>query len=364
LAQRLRNRSLRFLADVSRVELGTMRFASKAGTVAGALLTAGLAHGPALAQGAACQSLQQQYVAALRGSAPVGGTANDAAALSRSLAAAQQSANVNHCSSFGIFSPPPSPACPAIRGEIDRLQSSLRQAGGGGGFSGFGGGFFGYASYAPSPTERLRDALSISGCEIPDPSAGGGNRTLCVRTCDGYYFPISASGGGGYGTDAQVCQTTYGPATATELFVGSLGGDMADARSLNGQRYGDKPYAFLYRTKFNPVCVAQLQNGVHALANDPSALLVAPASPSATVVIAALVAVPQLRPRMSEDPETLANAGGNLRPRPVEQPAVARAAGAGPRIVGAGYYNLMLEQQPRALPVPASLVTSPPPVGR
>jgi len=48
-------------------------------------------------------------------------------------------------------------------------------------------------------------------------SAGLANtyRTLCVRSCDGYYFPISyATGRGRFKTDAAVCASMYPPGEA------------------------------------------------------------------------------------------------------------------------------------------------------
>jgi hypothetical protein len=310
-------------------------------------LVSGLADRPALAQGSVCQSLQQQYVAAVRNSGQVPG--QDTASLARALAAAQQAANANNCSSFGFFSPPPTAACPGINNEINRLQSSLRQAGGGGGFNPF----FGFASVARSPADQMRDALFANRCEVPTFGGGGGGRTLCVRTCDGYYFPISAGAStGGYRADAQVCEATYGGPGAAELFISSSGDDVANARSLTSKRYGDQPYAFLYRTQFDPICAAKLQDGLRTLGTTSAATSV-PGEP-AVAAPAMLSALPQLRPRRFEDPETLANAAGDIRPQSVPQSATMAEGSGGVRIVGAGYYNMLLEQQ-RALAPPSPL---------
>jgi hypothetical protein len=311
-----------------------MRAISTVGVILGAvaIATSGGAR-LAFGQGGACYGLQQQYLSALQGQGS-GAGANDAASLSRSLAAAEQAANTNHCMSLGIFSPKPTPACPAIMSQINQLQSSLRQASGG-----TSRGLFGFVSYARSPADQARDALATNGCEIPD--LAGGSRTLCVRTCDGYYFPVSSGiGSNQYAVDAQFCQATYGDQRKPELFVTSLDGDVADARTLTGKRYGDQPYAFSYRSQFNPACVAQLQNGIATLA----ALTPSGVSAPGVVDRTDVVPIPQLRPRQSEDPETLRNTAGRLQP----QPLLVRPAGAGPRgmrVVGADYYNLILQQQ-------------------
>jgi hypothetical protein len=259
------------------------------------------------------------------------------------LAAAQQAARVNNCSSLGIFSPPPTAACPAINSEINRLQASLRPA------NAFAS-FFG-TSYARSPADQLRDALFANRCEIPSLSSGGGGRSLCVRTCDGYYFPVSAGGGnnGGYRTDAEVCQATYAGAGTAELFI-APGDDVANARSLaNNKRYGDQPYAFQYRTAFNAVCVAELHEGLRTLgATAPVSVATVAASLPLPAGSATLVALPQPRPRWSEDPETLANAAGALRLEPIAAAIGATEKATGMRIVGAGYYNTLLDLQARS----------------
>ena len=137
-----------------------------------------------------------------------------------------------------------------------------------------------------------------------------------------------------YGADAEVCQATYGGASKAELFVGPTNGDVADARSLTGSRYGNEPNAFLYRAQFNPVCAAQLQDGVRTVGSDLPALgvnldassLPFPGANPDARSLAAIIPKPQLRPRPSEDPETLANASGGIRPQPLPSPVFAIGA--------------------------------------
>jgi hypothetical protein len=160
-----------------------------------------------------------------------------------------------------------------------------------------------------------------------------------VRTCDGYFFPVTYNASSRQlRTDEQVCHATYGQAAAAELFV-ARGDNIADARSLNGKRYGDEPYAFQYRRAFNPQCAAQLHSGVAAVMTDA-------ASPTAGEdAVLTLVAIPQLRPRHSEDPETLANRRGRLAARWVPQIADDPTRATDIRVVGAAYYNLILQEQ-------------------
>jgi Protein of unknown function (DUF2865) len=95
---------------------------------------------------------------------------------------------------------------------------------------------------------------------LPPPSAdlappSGTYRTVCVRTCDGAYFPISfATVPGRFADDERACKAQC-PATEATLFMyRNPGEDMNQAVSLNGQNYTALPNAFHYRTEFNPTC--------------------------------------------------------------------------------------------------------------
>jgi hypothetical protein len=300
--------------------------------IAGAVLMAGTAHADV------CSTLQQQYAAAGRSNAsPAGG---NVAALSRSLQAVQAAAQANRCYGgfFGGFfgGAGPSPSCPAIIREINRLQNEVRQAYSNGPQ---------VVTFASVSREQIRNALVQNGCTVPQSSAGG-YRTLCVRACDGYYFPIEYGvSQSRFQANAQTCQAMYGGPGSAQLFVMPSDGDIADAVPAGGgKRYGAQPYAFDYRENFNQACAAPLQTTVASLtaqATRPAAATASggPAAPKTPLPI------PLPRPNPFEDPETLANAMGDLELRSL---AVAKAPSVTPngiRVVGAGYYNLILEQQ-------------------
>ena len=62
-------------------------------------------------------------------------------------------------------------------------------------------------------------------------------RTLCVRTCDGYYFPMSyATKRSRFKTDAAVCKSMYPPGEAALYFHRTTGEDAAQAVSLRPLR--------------------------------------------------------------------------------------------------------------------------------
>src|SRR5262245_61572043 len=84
---------------------------------------------------------------------------------------------------------------------------------------------------------------------------GGTFRTVCVRTCDGFYFPISYSTSPDrFRDDEQACQRMC-PASDVSLYTyHNPGEEMAQAVSLNGRLYTELPTAFQYRKAVDPAC--------------------------------------------------------------------------------------------------------------
>jgi hypothetical protein len=103
---------------------------------------------------------------------------------------------------------------------------------------------------------------------------GGGYRTLCVRTCDGYYFPVSFSTSPGhFAEDEQACHAQC-PATETALYSHrNPGEDVAQAVSTAGRLYKDLPNAFRYRREVTSACSCRApgQSWADALGQMPDA---------------------------------------------------------------------------------------------
>jgi hypothetical protein len=80
-------------------------------------------------------------------------------------------------------------------------------------------------------------------------------RTICVRTCDGYFFPISfATTPSKFRDDDQTCQRMC-PAAEVSLYTyHNPGEEVSQAVGLNGRLYSELPNAFHYRTKLDPAC--------------------------------------------------------------------------------------------------------------
>jgi hypothetical protein len=95
-------------------------------------------------------------------------------------------------------------------------------------------------------------------------------RTVCVRTCDGFYFPISfATVPSRFADDEKTCKNLCPASEATLFSYRNPGEDMNAAVSINGQPYSSSPNAFRYRQEFNPSCAckAQGQTWADALKN-------------------------------------------------------------------------------------------------
>jgi hypothetical protein len=98
-------------------------------------------------------------------------------------------------------------------------------------------------------------------------SGGGGGQAYCVRTCDGRYFPATASDNAGR---AASCNSLC-PASETKLFYGS---SIDTATAENGKSYSDLPNAFRYRTELVGGCTCNGKDQVGLasvkIENDPT----------------------------------------------------------------------------------------------
>jgi hypothetical protein len=161
-----------------------------------------------------------------------------------------------------------------MRVNLDQITSSLERLRGGG----FGG------SERESQRRSVLIALAQNNCgpQYANAARGGnfldnlfGNnnpnappadlgpqsgtfRTVCVRSCDGAYFPISfATVPGRFTDDEKTCKALCPAAEATLYTYRNPGEDMNAAVSINGQPYSSSPNAFRYRQEFNPSCACK-----------------------------------------------------------------------------------------------------------
>jgi Protein of unknown function (DUF2865) len=277
--------------------------------------------GEAAAESAFCRTVRADYERALRssgGGGGGGGSVADLGRLRRQLADAQNDARRAGCRKlFGK----PGKGCGAIESRISKIQRDISRARGGGG------------SFASNNTranaDRLRSILRRNGCDAPSSRGGeaeyasSGYRTLCVRTCDGYYFPINfSSSRSRFKIDEAVCQSMYGGAAA-ELYYHSNGAPSDTAVSLKGEPLSNLGTAFAYRHFYSPSCQGQLQRGLAYLGEAFIARASAAMSKTADTNQAptrapALLPTPVPRIAAGQDPETLANLAGRFTVEPVE----------------------------------------------
>ncbi|MFG1421458.1 DUF2865 domain-containing protein [Roseixanthobacter liquoris] len=103
-----------------------------------------------------------------------------------------------------------------------------------------------------SEPEEGGPGLDVAPMELPKSST---YRTVCVRTCDGFYFPISyATVPSRFASDDALCRRLC-PATEAQLFsYRNPGEDIQQATSINGKSYMSLPTALMYRKQLVPSC--------------------------------------------------------------------------------------------------------------
>jgi hypothetical protein len=198
------------------------------------------------------------------------------------------------CGKRFIFGPTPPAECGPLNARIrqmevslDRLQSQAVQAGQGGGgdprrrdllFSlarnqcgpqyrlverrvqapqekkGFFSMLFGGGS-SEAPREETVIEPEIVPEAAPRSGSGSAFRTVCVRTCDGFFFPVSYSTSrNAFQRDEAICRATC-PGSEAKLFAyPNPGGQMEQASGVDGQPYTELPNAFRYRKEFVAGC--------------------------------------------------------------------------------------------------------------
>jgi len=162
--------------------------------------------------------------------APSGGTSADRAMIIRSM-------RQNRCGAEAIEEVRAEP-------QQDKRRSLLEQI--------FGSKTYSSNGFEEDPNSRSR----VQG--------GGTFRTLCVRTCDGYYFPISFSTTKNhFEDDLNKCQQMC-PGTETALFYHTMpGGDAETSISYRtGEPYSSLTNAFSYRKKVDNQCSCRATTSV------------------------------------------------------------------------------------------------------
>ncbi len=94
--------------------------------------------------------------------------------------------------------------------------------------------------------------------DIGPPDGSGTYRTVCVRTCDGFYFPLRAGATHkNFAADVKSCRTACG-SDARLFYSPSWSAEGADALvDLAGRKYSSLPHAFAYRKALVEGCTCK-----------------------------------------------------------------------------------------------------------
>jgi hypothetical protein len=115
-------------------------------------------------------------------------------------------------------------------------------------FSALFGGFNTPRRQAPQPYVQLPFGDESAPAPRRETSyGGGGGQAWCVRTCDGRYFPLAATGD----QSKAVACNNFCPASKTEVVYG---GAIDGAATDDGKSYSELPNAFKYRTEIVAGC--------------------------------------------------------------------------------------------------------------
>lgn len=139
-------------------------------------------------------------------------------------------------------------------------------------------------------------------------------RTVCVRRCDGYYFPVSFSTTKGrIEEDAQACSNLC-PGTQMDMYFHKTQGESPEEMiSLaDGTPYSNMPNAFAYRENYDPDCSCNYRLLARKQQESVEKPLTAEEFIERQRAEIARMALPAWRIDRGQDPETIANISGGL----------------------------------------------------
>ncbi len=207
------------------------------------------------------------------------------------------------------------------------------------------------ASLRELPANRRVVVINGNGDGTEDIGPGGTFRTLCVRTCDGYYFPVSFSTTSSHFVDDEKSCSAMCPGAETKLYYHSIPDQEPEEMiSLAKEPYTSLPTAFKYRVDgiaSTPGCTCQAQQET-VTAGEGDAL--------AAGKKVRWIPLPTAKPVLLEDPESALNRAGNLDPAAIanliegKSPNVETNSGRKIRVVGPVY--LPAQSKAEVPPVP------------
>jgi hypothetical protein len=125
------------------------------------------------------------------------------------------------------------------------------------------------ASIPASPDEQQQTIEKSIEKEKKGANAQAGSYAVCVRTCDGSFFPVSYSGAGSRADSLEdVCRSLC-PNADVALYSFPFGGSIDQAVSSTGERYVDMSNALKFQQSFDSTCSCRRkgESWAQALAN-------------------------------------------------------------------------------------------------
>ncbi len=239
----------------------------------------------AVAQNAECARLQQAIAARRGSSGSQAAVERQRAELGRTRAYAGSLGCGNR--KFLFFGSEPPPQCGEVAAQISRMEANLAElqarAGGGAGdliarynaecgrgqpsgpnnvFEALFGGLARLGQ--PSEDQQQTDARFEDHGDQPHQSSPSGEKgpvqahsgsyAVCVRTCDGSFFPVSYSGAGSRADSLEdVCRALC-PNADVALYSFPFGGTIEEAAAPTGEPYANLPNAGKFEKTFDPTC--------------------------------------------------------------------------------------------------------------
>jgi len=270
----------------------TTRFARRIALAASGLAALLAADRAAWAESPYCSDLRGQIARA----------GNNAGAARYRAAAARQQSEINRTAAYArslgcdreqflFFGDPPPPQCGSINARLAQMRANLASlqsvAYDGGGrqaliaryeaecrdahFVTRGSGqprnlfeeLFGVAPPPESgglrevPVEDDRGALPEEGADDPDGGGDnriGGSQAICVRACDGGFFPVSYSARRSNLEDLNNLCKALCPGAEATLYTRSPSRELDSAVSIEGESYADHPNAFKFAKSYDASC--------------------------------------------------------------------------------------------------------------
>lgn len=243
------------------------------------------------AQAVDCARLQQQLVLANNG-----GSDQFAAAARKQSVELQRTAAYAHqlgCDQQGgFFAAAPPPQCGGLNARIAQMQGNLAQlqtaSRGNGGHAELvarynaycrGGaqtvavqppqpprqrGFFeslfggGQEETRPPPPANMPTDPALEGTtgEQDAINAHGGSQAVCVRSCDGGFFPLPLSSHHSGDSLTEMCEALC-PGTEASVYTRNPDSEIKTAVSIHGTPYMDMPNALKFQKSFDPACTCR-----------------------------------------------------------------------------------------------------------